>query len=159
MLSASSSLLSSHPDSQNARRAYLLEHIRERYPRYQPLNDFEIFILGISNDIIPDGKLRTWLDEKFAQQLAWKGNAEGVFEDARVFLDLSGGILGVRSDQFLVLYVSQPQLDVGQAASRYAERLSACYTRKRLLPSFVPRQQCPAGVLCRFRVYRYWAGC
>ena len=77
----------------------MLERIRERYPRYQPLNDFEIFVLGLSNNTIPEGKLRTWLDEKFAQQLAWKGDVEGVFEDARIFLDLSGGISGVRADQ------------------------------------------------------------
>ena len=77
----------------------MLERIRERYPRYQPLNDFEIFVLGLSNNTIPEGKLRTWLDEKFSQQLAWKGDVEGVFEGARIFLDLSGGISGVRADQ------------------------------------------------------------
>ncbi|KAI1797090.1 hypothetical protein LXA43DRAFT_878744 [Ganoderma leucocontextum] len=96
-LSTPSSTPSPCLDSQNTRRATLLDRIHQRYPRYQPLNDsFEIFMLGISNDTVPEGELRTWLDKKFAHQLAWKGTPEGVFEDARIFLDLSGGISGVK---------------------------------------------------------------
>ena len=79
----------------------MLDRVRTRFPTYTPLNDFEIFILGLQHNAVPGHDLREWLDAKFAEQVSFMGSPELAIAKAREFLDTTGGITGVRFDSLV----------------------------------------------------------
>lgn len=87
-------------------RDVCLQIISEKFPRFEPRNDFDIFTLGTSTYNGDQAELGTWLDSKLAKCIGRMGSLERVMDKMRSSLILpSSTITGVCAPSCRDVYV------------------------------------------------------
>ncbi|TFK78993.1 hypothetical protein K466DRAFT_506375 [Polyporus arcularius HHB13444] len=75
-------------------RDFYLVHIRKRFPRFEPRNDFDLLALGDGRYKGPEKEVYAWLDQELAMTIALSGNATQALEGATRMLSAKKTVTG-----------------------------------------------------------------